>query len=225
MNTATRSEIVFYNGSGSPFGWRVWLTLAHKGLPFEHRLLSFSAGDTRAPEYRAVNPRGKVPALVHEGHTLWESSAIVEYLEERFPGPAYPTVLPETPAERALARRLVCENDNYIYPHVRKLLAEGLYKPAGSADAEVVRAAAEELQVELDRLAGQVRGGTLLGTLSLADFAVYPSLAFIDRLHARAPHLAPGGTVVDIAAPLRAYMDAMAARPIVEDTWPPHWRG
>src|SRR4029079_9791036 len=42
--------IVLYYGSGSPFAWRVQLALEHKSLPYERKVLSFSAGDTRKPE-------------------------------------------------------------------------------------------------------------------------------------------------------------------------------
>ena len=66
----------FYYGSGSPYAWKVWLALEHKQLEYDLKLLSFDRGETRAPEFRALNPRGKVPTLVDDGLVLWESSAI-----------------------------------------------------------------------------------------------------------------------------------------------------
>ena len=78
--------ITFYWGSGSPPSWRVALALEHKTLPYESRLLSFSGGEHKSKEFLAVNPRGKVPAIVDDGFALWESSAIVEYLDQRYPG-------------------------------------------------------------------------------------------------------------------------------------------
>src|SRR5437763_1239074 len=45
--------ITFYYGSGSPYAWRVHLALEHKALPYERKVLSFSAGDTRKPEFVA----------------------------------------------------------------------------------------------------------------------------------------------------------------------------
>ena len=59
--------ITFYAGSGSPYAWRVWLALEHKQLPYDLKMLSFSNREHRAPEYLAINPRGKVPALVEIG--------------------------------------------------------------------------------------------------------------------------------------------------------------
>ena len=78
-------SLTFYYGSGSPFAWRVWLALEHKQIAYELKVLSFDRGDTRAPEFLAINPRGRVPTIVHDGFKLWESLAILEYLEESFP--------------------------------------------------------------------------------------------------------------------------------------------
>src|SRR5262245_47841317 len=72
--------LTFYYGSGSPFAWKVWLTLEHKAIPYDFKLLSFDRGDTKKPEYLAVNPRGQVPTIVDDGFALWESTAITEYL-------------------------------------------------------------------------------------------------------------------------------------------------
>ena len=83
--------------SGSPFAWRVHLVLEEKGLPYESVLLTASKGELKTPEHLARSPRGKVPALEDDGVTLWESTAIVEYLEERYPTPP---LLPGDPAAR-----------------------------------------------------------------------------------------------------------------------------
>ena len=212
-------SLIFYNGSGSPYGWRVWLALEFKALPYTLNMLSFSAGDTRSAAFRAVNPRGKVPALVHDGVALWESNALVEYLDERFPEPS---VWPAELQDRARARRLVSENDAYLYPVLRRIIAETLYKTAGAVDAEALATARAELKDELARLADELRGDFFAGGLSAADFALFPSLVFVDRIEARAPQF---GLAADLPGPLRAYLDRMTALPIVQKTWPPHWRG
>src|SRR5512144_2781732 len=91
----------FFYASGSPFAWRVHLALEEKGLDYEGTLLSFQAGDLKKPDYVAISPHAKVPALVDGETSLYESQPILEYLEERHP--ARP-LLPPDPAARALVR-------------------------------------------------------------------------------------------------------------------------
>src|SRR5438132_8598301 len=93
--------IRFYYGSGSPVSWRVQLSREEKGLAYEPVLLSFEKGEHKSPEHLARSPHGKVPALEDDGVSLYESSAIVEYLEERYPRTP---LLPPDPAERARVR-------------------------------------------------------------------------------------------------------------------------
>lgn len=212
--------IVFYTGSGSPYGWRVWLALEHKGLPYTLNMLSFSAGETHAAPFLAVNPRGKVPAIVHEGVALWESNAIVEYLEDRFPEPR---LWPADVRDRARARRLVAENDAYLYPVLRRVIAETLYKAPDAVDHDALAKAREELRAELARFAADLRGDFFGGDApGGADFTIFPSLAFIDRIEARKPEF---GVAADLPPALRGYLDRMTALPIVQKSWPPHWRG
>jgi len=105
-------SIILYYGSGSPYAWRAQLALEHKALPYERKVLSFSAGDTRKPEFIALNPRHEVPTLVDGDFVLYESTAIVGYLEEAYPGRGAP-LFPGDVRTRATARRLMQEVDNH----------------------------------------------------------------------------------------------------------------
>jgi glutathione S-transferase len=58
--------------------------LAELGIDCDRIDLDISAGDTKKPEYLKINPNGKVPAIVHDGTAIWESSAITMYLGELF---------------------------------------------------------------------------------------------------------------------------------------------
>ena len=66
-------------------GTRVAWALEELGLPYEYVALDAKKQEHRAPEYLAVNPHGKVPALVHDGELVFESSAIALYLTDMFP--------------------------------------------------------------------------------------------------------------------------------------------
>lgn len=58
--------------------------IAELGIPCERVRLDIDAGDTRRPDFLAVNPNGRVPAIVHDGTPIWESAAITMYLGELF---------------------------------------------------------------------------------------------------------------------------------------------
>lgn len=71
--------------------------LAELDIPCERVTLDISAGDTRKPTFLEINPNGRVPAIVHDGVAIWESSAITMYLGEVFGVPAglYPAPGPK----------------------------------------------------------------------------------------------------------------------------------
>ena len=76
-----------YWASGSPYAWRVMLAAELKRIPYEAKLLEFSKGDLRTPEYLAMNPRGKVPVIRDGDYVLAESLAILAYLDRKQPEP------------------------------------------------------------------------------------------------------------------------------------------
>jgi glutathione S-transferase len=90
--------ITLYDADRCPFCARVRIVLAEKGLDFE--TVQIDLADRPAWLYEK-NPLGKVPVLEEDHLCLPESAVIMEYLEERYPEPA---LLPQDPAERALAR-------------------------------------------------------------------------------------------------------------------------
>jgi glutathione S-transferase len=63
--------------------WRVLLGAELKGLDYESRLLDFSKGEVKTPEFLQLNPRGRVPVIRDDGFVLYESLPILEYFEDR----------------------------------------------------------------------------------------------------------------------------------------------
>src|SRR5512140_96957 len=147
----------FYHGQGSPYGWRVWLALEHKGIPYNLKILSFQAGDTRKPEFIAINPRHQVPTIVDEGFSLWESVPIMEYLDEKFPGAA--KLYPGDARERARTRRLVREVEEYLGNEGMSIIAEEFFFSGdGEPDMAKVEKARIKVAEEFDYLAKELRG-------------------------------------------------------------------
>jgi maleylacetoacetate isomerase len=87
----------------SSAAFRVRIALNLKGLVYESAFIHLRRGDQREAGFLAVNPQGLVPALETDGHTLIQSLAIIEYLDETYPEPS---LLPRDPAGRARVRGL-----------------------------------------------------------------------------------------------------------------------
>ena len=177
-------SLTLYYGSGSPYAWRAQLALEHKALPYELKVLSFAAGDTRKPEFLALNPRHRVPVLVDGDFVLWESHAIVQYLCERTPGQ---TLLPAEPRARADVQRWLFWSSAHLSPPLGALAFEKMWKkyisggePDPARVAEHERAFLTVAQV----LDGHLANRTWLSgkALTLADFSITSALMYKDKL-------------------------------------------
>jgi glutathione S-transferase len=214
-------SMTFYYGSGSPYAWRVWLALEYKQLPYDLKMLSFSAGDTRKPEFLKLNPRHKVPVLVDNGLALYESSTIVEYLEDRYPKAGNGALFPQQAGERAIVRRLVLEADNYLRTAVDPMLRQIFFKPEAEWDVQLIAASREEFLAELKHFENEIRGDFLVNKLSAADFTLYPMLALALRLEKKKPDLALSSA---LGPKLAAWMKRIETLPYFQKTWPSHWK-
>jgi len=212
--------IVLYYGSGSPYAWRVQLALEHKALPYDLKVLSFSAGDTRKPEFLALNPRHRVPVLVDGDFVLYESNAIVEYLDEAYPA-AGARLFPGDARTRALIRRLILEADNYFDKAIDPVIDEAFYRKPEERSAEKLAAGREAVIEEYALFTKAMRGDFLAGPLSAADFALYPHVAFMKRCEMKLPDLATDSW---LTPELRAWKARVEALPFFDTTIPPHWR-
>jgi glutathione S-transferase/RNA polymerase-associated protein len=100
--------IVLYEHPLSPYAQKVKIALAEKGVAFECRMPDFVGGDD--PAFASANPRLEVPALVDGDTRVFDSTIILEYIEDRWPTPP---LLPRTPAERARVRMIEELCDTY----------------------------------------------------------------------------------------------------------------
>jgi glutathione S-transferase len=213
--------IHFYCGSGSPYAWRVWLALEHKALPYEMHLLSFSAGDLRSDAFRAINPRGKVPAIVDGDLKLAESAAIVEYLEDAYPHAGSP-LFPADVRTRASARRMIREADEYVARAMEALVDQLLFTPEKGPDDEAIDGARARLVDELATFERELRAPFLVGEAGAADFTLYPLVALSLRMQDRKR---PALRLRESLGPrLNAWLQRVEALPYFARAYPPHWR-
>jgi len=105
--------------------FRVRVALRLKGLAFEEIPIDILSGEQFEPTYAAVNAERVVPTFIHDGHSIYQSLAIIEYLDETHPNPR---LIPEDAKERAYARSLalitIADGHPLITPRVRNHLAK-----------------------------------------------------------------------------------------------------
>ena len=194
-----------YSGPLSLFTAKVRVALAEKGLAYELISVPFSRArgyPPKLPEMLAINPKGQVPVLVDGEVAIYDSTLILEYLEDRYPEPP---LFPRDVAVRARCRQLEAAADEILFPHVWPLIAEVFYKPDAERDAARVAEALAAIAAhyaELDRiLAGRAY---LCGELTVADIGYFLTMTFATSLGA-----APDAALTNLAA----WAGRVASRP------------
>jgi glutathione S-transferase len=187
------------NSARSVFG------LHEAGAPFTPRLLDVRGGENRTPEYLAVNPMGKIPALVDGGFRLWESNAINWYVCEKH---ATAGLLPATVEGRAAVQRWLFFQAAHVSPACIPIFrathrrVQEFWQSKG--DAQAAEAARKELARWLPVLERALTGREWLeGTFSLADVAYAPHLALV----------AEGGYDLAPHPAVRAWLERLLSRP------------
>lgn len=163
--------ITLYEIPVSPYAQKVKLALLEKGLEFVAKIPNMDAPE---PAFLAASPRLEVPALVDDQVTLFDSSIILEYLEDRWPERP---LLPKGAVERARVRVLeeVCDT---LYDAVNWGVAEiMMFQRASGEQADKMLAVAREQVAGLNaRLERELEGREWLNGASFgyADVVAYP---------------------------------------------------
>jgi len=147
---------------------RVRIALREKRIPCEEVLVDLPGGALQTAAFRKLNPFGQLPVLEDDGVVLYESIAILEYLEERHPTPV---LMPAgDPVARARTRQLVLASGDYLAPPFKRWAAR-FFAPEATWDRADQARAADEIAAHLDVLEDVLADGRthLAGAFSLAD--------------------------------------------------------
>ena len=206
------SEFIVHTIPGSPFARSVMAALEEKGAPW--RLSPVAPGTMRSAEHLSRHPFGRVPVLEHDGFSLYETQAILRYLDRVLPTPAL------SPSDnRHLARmdRVMNINDWYLFHGVGDVIifhrVIGPQLMALIPDEAAIAAAmpkARTVFAELARLLGE-QPFFAGDALSLADLLVAPGVAFFIATPEWAELGAPHPNLV-------AWLTRMEARPSMKAT-------
>ncbi|MFQ5784990.1 MAG: glutathione S-transferase family protein [Alphaproteobacteria bacterium] len=204
-----------YGPTYSTYTRSVLLALEEKGVPYELVDVDMFGGAHETPEHLARHPFGKVPAFEHDGFALYETAAVMRYVDDAFDGPA---LQPAELRERARMTQIIGIVDAYAYPAmITRIVVPRLDATlgGGAPDEAAIAAAEPAAMTALDALEALIGDGALLAgsALSLADLHLAPVYDYFRQTPEGARLLAgtPG---------LRRWWRAMAARESIVKTMP-----
>jgi glutathione S-transferase len=162
--------------AGSPNGRKVEAVIHHLGLQVEVEQYNLFNGQLRTAQYLSINPNAKVPALVDGSFTLWESTAIMQYLADKA---ADERLLPRDARLRADVTRWQCWELTHFNRAFGVLAFETVAKPrhdAGPANEAAVKDAQNDLLRFAPVLDEHLAGRTYMvgDHVTLADYAILP---------------------------------------------------
>lgn len=207
--------VVVHGPSYSTYARTVCMVLIEKQVPYTLEDVNLLKGEAKAGAHAARHPFGKVPSFEHGGFSLYETGAIVRYLDRVFPTPAL------TPADPQLAARMdqvLSIVDSYAYGAIVGQLAwQRLVVPmmGGQPDEAIVAAALPRVATSIAALQGIAAGGEVLvgSSYTLADAYLAPVFAYLTATPEAAGLLAS-------APKLRHWWAAVSQRPSFKQTEP-----
>jgi glutathione S-transferase len=208
------STITIYSVPGSPFGRAVLIALEEKGA--QYQFVPVAPGTTRTADHLARHPFGRVPVVYDGAFRLYETQAILRYLDRTLPSPAL-----TPPDARAAARmdQLMNVNDWYLFQGVGNIIA--FQRVVGPrlmglvADEAAIAAAMPRARIVFAELAAQLADQPFFAgeALSLADVLLAPQLDFMRDTPEWAPLTASHPN-------LQRWLERMASRPsVAATTW------
>lgn len=185
---------------------KVLTTLAEKGHEAQFVMVDIMKGDHKAPEHLARQPFGVVPALDDDGFVLYESRAIITYLNEKLSGPS---LVPADLKERALMNQWLSVEYSYVAATSMKIVMQMMFgKMMGKEpEMDVVNSARENLARYYDVADKWLASNEFFGgkAFSLADISWMPYAQYV--------HQAGSGDLITERAHVAAWWKRVSTRP------------
>ncbi len=205
--------IILHGYRYSVYNRVVRMVLAEKGI--EYKQMEVDPFTDLSPDYLALHPFGRVPTLVHDEFSLYETSAIIGYLDEAFPGP---DLQPKKAQSRARMAQIISVIDSYGYwPMIRQVFSQRVFGPNEGCpvDENEVQAGLTRASVVLNAIENIAGEGKQLVDkgLSLADIHLAPMIAYFAAT-------AEGKELISGLPKLATWWEVMATRPSLLETDP-----
>ncbi|MEY2943994.1 MAG: hypothetical protein RLY97_2008 [Pseudomonadota bacterium] len=192
-------SITLYTAA-TPNGWKISIALEEMGLPYEVKLIDFASNEQKSDGYVALNPNGRIPALVDDGFALFESGAIMIYLAEKTG-----KFLPSDVQGRSRVIQWLMFQMSAVGPMMGQANVFLRYFP------EKIQPAIDRYQREVTRLFGVMDAQLasheyIAGDYSIADMALWPWVSGHDW----------SGVSLDGFDHLQRWLKAVGDRPAVQ---------
>jgi maleylacetoacetate isomerase len=182
------SDFALYGYFRSSAAFRARIALNLKGIKPELRFVHLlrNGGEQHTPEYKALNPQELVPSLVHDGHTITQSLAIIEYLNELVPEPP---LLPADAYGRARCRELAYVVACDIHPVNNLRVGRYIKKTFNTQDEDVFAWQRHWIELGFDALEKMLASSKETGKLchgdtpTIADICLIPQVANARRVN------------------------------------------
>ena len=185
---------------------KVLAVLAEKGAPADLQVVDFAKGEHKLPAHLAFQPFGQLPAIDDDGFVLYESRAIMRYLDEKLEGTS---LTPKDAKQRALMEQWISVEMSNFTPTAMKIVYQRVFHPmfGKPVDEEVVSAARTELAKTIAIMETQLgKTSYLTGDApTLADIGFLP---YIEYLFA-----GNSGDVITSSPNVARWWTAMSTRP------------
>ena len=205
------TDFIVHGVPGSPYVRAALVGLEEKGASW--RLQVLSMGDAKGPAHLARQPFGRIPALEHGDFKLYETQAILRYLDRIFPNPAW---TPADPQAEARMNQVCGITDWYVLPNIsaaivfQRAVAPRFGMPVDEARLSAAIPVAQTCMAELSRLLGG-KADMAGDTVSIADLLLAPHLSFFTQVEESRP-------MFDAHPNLKAWVERMDARPSMQRT-------
>ena len=209
------TDPIIYGPAYSTYVRSVRLTLEEKGVPYHLEEINILEDAHQTPEYRARHPFAKVPAFEHDGFELYETVAILLYVDETFDGPS---LRPDEPRARARMAQVLGIINAYAYPAcIASCVIQRLVVPlmGGTPDEDVIAEAVPQATTSVEALEALFDGNEFFAgdKLTLADLHMVPIYDYFSQT--------PEGEAAFGGTPnLRRWWDAISQRESVQKTKP-----
>lgn len=214
-----------YWGSGSAYSWRVLQALEFKRLPYNSHLLDLSKQEHLSADMLKLNPRGRVPVLTDGDYVVYESLAILMYLDRKYP---QMPLFGRTPEEAGFIMRGISEYKVYIEDHLNTIIA-AIFLGRLDERQEQVHKALTAVINEARRTEQRLATTPWLAgdSCTALDLTVFPGIKLLQRALSRreADILETPFEPLEPNFPaIAAWLRRVESLPGYERTYPPHWR-